>query len=591
MDTRQSARHRARLPWLGALVAAGLALGLPGVAQAKDYYVATTGSDSSAGTLEQPFATLQKGANVAMPGDTVYIRAGTYRVVTPAASYAGISFTRSGTSDTNRIRFWAYPGERPVFDFADLRISTTGYTAGFSVSGSWLHFKGFEITNVPMNTRSNNGMSVSDASNNIFELIDFHHNKGTGLFIGEGNGGHLVLNCDSHDNYDPDSTQGDGQNADGFGLHYQTSGAVSTFRGCRAWWNSDDGYDFISQEVPGVIENSWAFRNGYINSGAGRPADGNGTGFKVGSSKTGIRHVVRHNLAWANRANGFYANHSSGGNDWFNNTSYNNGTQYNLWASTWDAAGNRTDGVVLTGAKAHRMRNNIGFPDKNMYMEGVDTAFNTWDLDITPATSDFVSVDDTGAMGPREPDGSLPNLDLLKLRAGSPLIDKGTDVELEFAGAAPDLGALELGLTATGGQGGGSGASGSSGDGGVTGSSGSASGTAGATNEGGGTSTAGTASAAGGVTVAAGGSAGFTAGASYAAADDGVSDSGCSCRMLGKGSRRGLFESLGVLCVGVALRLRRKRPAATETERVRSQKGRDSRSRRVHHQSKHVPIS
>ncbi len=572
MDTRQSARHRAWLPWLSALVAAGLALGLPGLALAMDYYVATTGSDSSPGTLEQPFATLQKGAAVAMPGDTVYIRGGTYRVVTPATSYAGISITRSGTSDTNRIRFWAYEGERPVFDFADLRISTTEYTAGFSVSGSWLHFKGFEISNVPMNTRSNNGMSVSDASNNIFELIDFHHNKGTGLFIGKGNGGHLVLNCDSHDNYDPDSTQGDGQNADGFGLHYQTSGAVSTFRGCRAWWNSDDGYDFISQEVPGVIENSWAFRNGYINSGAGRPADGNGTGFKVGSSKTGIRHVVRHNLAWANRANGFYANHSSCGNDWFNNTSYNNGTQYNLWASTWDAAGNRTDGVVLTGAKAHRMRNNIGLPNKNTYMEGVDTGFNTWDLSITPAASDFVSVDDTGTMGPRQPDGSLPNLDFLELRAGSPLIDKGTDVELEFSGAAPDLGALEFGLTTTGGQGGGSGApassgsSSSSGDG-VAGSSGSGSGNAGAMNQGGGTSTAGTTSATGGGSVAAGG-AGFTAGgSSNSAADDTASDSGCSCRMLGKGSRRGLFELLGVLGVGVAVRLRRKRPAAAERSR------------------------
>ena len=137
-------------------------------------------------------------------------------------------------------------------------ISTTSYTNGFTVSGSYLHFKGLEITNVPMHMYSNNGMSVSNASNDIFELINFHHNNGTGLFIGKGSGGHRVLNCDSHDNYDPTSNQGDGQNADGFGLHYQTAGEVSTFSGCRAWWNSDDGYDFINQEVSGVIENSWA---------------------------------------------------------------------------------------------------------------------------------------------------------------------------------------------------------------------------------------------------------------------------------------------------------------------------------------------
>lgn len=570
MHARQIACRQARLSRLIVGVAAGLAFGSPGIALAEDYYVATTGSDAGPGTLERPFATLQKGAAVAMPGDTVYIRGGTYRVLTPATSYAGISFTRSGTSDTKRIRFWAYPGERPSFDFASLRISSTGYTAGFSVSGSWLHFKGFEISNVPMNTRSNNGMSVEGASNNIFELIDFHHNNGTGLFIGKGGGGHLVLNCDSHDNYDPDSTQGEGQNADGFGLHYQASGAVSTFRGCRAWWNSDDGYDFISQEVPGVIEHSWAFRNGYINSGAARPADGNGTGFKVGSSKTGIRHIVRSNLAWANRASGFYANHSSCGNDWFNNTSYNNGTQFNLLASTWNAAGNRTDGVVLTGAKAHRMRNNIGFPNRNTYMEGVDTAFNSWDLAITPAVSDFVSVDDTGAMGPRQPDGSLPNLDLLELRAGSRLIDKGTDVDLDFVGAAPDLGGLEFGLTTTGGQGGGSGASGSSAGEGIAGSSGGGSGNAGATNASGGSWTAGTTSASGGHSAgagagAAGRSAGSTAGKTGAAAGDTASDSGCSCRMLGKGSWRGPYEVYGVLGIlgfVFALRRDRKEPAA-----------------------------
>ena len=145
-------------------------------------------------------------------------------------------------------------------------------------------------------------------------------------------------------------------------------------RGCRAWWNSDDGYDLISQEVPVTIDNCWAMGNGYINSGAGRPADGNGNGFKAGSSKTGIRHVIRNSLAWGNRASGFYANHSSGGNDWFNNTAYMNGTQYNMLASPPDDSSLT---IILTGALAHKMRNNIGFPNKNSNMGGVDTMFNS----------------------------------------------------------------------------------------------------------------------------------------------------------------------------------------------------------------------
>ena len=551
-----------------------LSLGLlsPIDALATDYYVAPGGSDANPGTQAQPFASLQKGENVAQAGDTVYIRGGTYSIVTPATSGAGITFTKSGTSDTNRIRYWAYDGEVPIFDFSQMAISTTGYTHGFVVTGSYLHFKGLEIKGVPMNTRSNNGVAVNGGGHDIFELLDMHHNSGNGIFIGAGSGGHLVLNCDAHDNYDPTSTQGDGQNADGFGLHYQTSGATSTFRGCRAWWNSDDGYDFINQEVPGIIESSWAFSNGYIKSGTARPGAGNGNGFKVGSSKTGVRHIVRNNVAWKNVASGFYANHSSGGNDWFNNTSYSNGTQYNMLASD---PSDSSITIILMGSLVHKMRNNIGFPNKNSNMGGVDTAFNSWDLNITPAATDFASVSDTGAMGPRQADGSLPNLDFMKLPAGSKMIDKGTDVGLPFAGTAPDLGAYEYGA---GGATGTAGAAGTSAGGtaGALGMAGAAgSGTAGTPgSSAGGNGTAGGMPGASGATNTGGAQPGGSAGndglagntglgAASGSASASADSSGCSCKIAGSGEsgvqRGALWTALGMLAL-FANRRRRRAP-------------------------------
>jgi MYXO-CTERM domain-containing protein len=449
---------------------------------AAEYYVSTTGSDSNPGTQASPFATLTKGVSSAGAGDTVYIGGGTYY---PSG---GFTFSKSGTSDTNRIKYWAVPGEKPVFDFSKV----SGSPEAFTVSGSWLHFKGIEICNLPVNSGV---IGINNAHNDIMELMNMHHTQATGIFISHGTGGHLFLNCDSHDNYDPSSAQGDGQNADGFGVHYQAAGdgTSTTIRGCRAWWNSDDGYDFINQEVPVTIENSWAFGNGFSNYGAGKPADGNGNGFKIGSSKTGIRHLVQNNVAWGNKANGFYANHSSGGNTWYNNTSFQNGTQFNMLASTWSApngGGTRTDGVTLTGAAAHIMRNNLAFPNKNDYITGygVDTQFNSWDLNITPAAKDFLSITDptvggTGqalettspALGPRQADGSLPNVDFMKLAAGSAMIDKGKDVGLPFVGAAPDLGAYEFGATGTAGasgSGGATGAGGSPGTGGAVGTGG-----------------------------------------------------------------------------------------------------------------------
>ena len=54
-----------------------------------------------------------------------------------------------------------------------------------------------------------------------------------------------------------------------------------------------------------------------------------------------------------------------------------------------------------------------------------------------------------GMLGPRNADGSLPEVDFLKLKKGSRAIDQGEDVGLPFAGKAPDLGAFEYGMPAS----------------------------------------------------------------------------------------------------------------------------------------------
>lgn len=78
---------------------------------ASDYYVSPNGSDSNPGTLTQPFRTVQKCADVAIAGDTCYIRAGVYReTVRPA---------NSGVSGAP-ITFKPYNGELVVISGADV---------------------------------------------------------------------------------------------------------------------------------------------------------------------------------------------------------------------------------------------------------------------------------------------------------------------------------------------------------------------------------------------------------------------------------------------------------------------------------------
>src|SRR5215468_1035856 len=431
------------------LVAGALATLLgPARARGAEWYVSPSGSDSAAGSAAAPFATLSKANSSAAAGDTIWVHGGTYYITSQ------LVLSRSGTSDTNRTKIWAYTGETPVLDASRYVTSNTAADVPVVlVTGNWMHLRGLEIGNAKVGASGDHSYSLlrtKNSSNNTFELLNLHNGFGPGLFVDTGNGGNLILNCDSHDNYDQNGSQGDGQNGDGFGVHYQTSGPSTVIRGCRAWNDSDDGYDFISQEVPVTIEGSFAIMNG-------RGSGGNGNGFKIGSSQTGIRHIVQNNVAWKNKASGFYANHSTGGNTWYNNTSYMNGTQYNMLASSFDSSGNVTGTIVLTGSLVHIMRNNIGFPNRNSNMDGVDTMFNSWDLNLTPANADFASVTDPsvnmtgmgiegmGTMGPRQADGSLPNIDFLHLAANSKFIDKGTYVMLPYAGVAPDLGAYEYG--------------------------------------------------------------------------------------------------------------------------------------------------
>lgn len=84
---------------------------------AANYYVATDGSDSNAGTLEAPFATIQKARDVVrtaaassgFAGANVYIRGGTYEL----SSTITLGSADSGKEGA-RISYLNYPGEKPV---------------------------------------------------------------------------------------------------------------------------------------------------------------------------------------------------------------------------------------------------------------------------------------------------------------------------------------------------------------------------------------------------------------------------------------------------------------------------------------------
>ncbi|MEU8661583.1 right-handed parallel beta-helix repeat-containing protein [Actinoplanes philippinensis] len=406
------------------------------------WYVSPTGSDTAAGSQAAPFKSISRAQTAATAGDTVYLRAGTYAYTTATTGCASrtsvvdaITLNKSGASGSP-INYWNYPGEKVLFDFtgmtSDCRIK------GFDVTGSHLHLRGLEIKGVPQNNSLNHeswGVWISGSSN-TFEKLNTHHIMGPGVFIASGSD-NLVLNSDSHDNYDPYSSNGAGENADGFGAHIGAGRAGNVFRGCRAWWNTDDGFDLINAYSPVTIENSWAWRNGYLPQTT--TAAGNGAGFKAGGYggvyvSNGVKHTVRTSVAFLNRGPGFYSNHHPVANDYINNTAYSNGIGFNMLGI------NSSGAAVGLGT----LRNNIAYGGTlTASLSGTTASNNSWNLGVTMSDSQFRSVATTGWNVSRQSDGSLPALTSLHLAAGSTLIDKGVNAGLPYNGSAPDVGAFE----------------------------------------------------------------------------------------------------------------------------------------------------
>jgi len=401
-------------------------------------FVSTTGSDTSAGTFNFPFATVSKGLSVAQAGDTVFVRGGRYSLASP------IALSTSGLDTNTRRNLYAYGSERPVLDFSSMAFSSSN--RGINLSGNYWHIKGLDIYKA-----GDNGMYTS-GSYNIVELCVFHENRDGGCQVGGGASYNQYINCDSYSNYDSTGNSATaGGNADGFAPKMDV-GTGNYFYGCRSWQNSDDGWDGYmrpSDDITTTIENCWSFMNGYLKDGVTTYPSMNGNGIKMGGSDN-TPHTLRHNmivkncLAFLNKAKGFDQNNNVGSMTLLNCTSYNNGI------GTSGGAYNFSTPLTLALAKILTVENCISYVYTKSpgYTFGTQTspvfAADSWLSPFADATAaDFISIDTTGVRGPRKADGSLPEINFMHLARGSQFINTGTNVGLPFNGSAPDLGCFE----------------------------------------------------------------------------------------------------------------------------------------------------
>jgi hypothetical protein len=478
---------RLLLPLLLALFAAGCAVSVSGQPEASVYtppapawppdewpegtwFVAPDGDDAFNGSFEMPFATITRAQQAAQAGDTVYIRGGVYAVqeewaTNRTSDWASVFMMSKSGEAGKRINYWGYPGERPVFDFTAVtpgdppseKFPGLRRVQAFYVTGSWLHFKNFEIVGLQVritgHTQSE-GFRLSGGSYNIIENIAVHDGMGNGVYLSAGSY-NLILNCDAYRNWDTVSEGGFGENTDGFGCHPATGSVGNVFRGCRAWLNSDDGFDCISAWEAVTYEHCWSFWNGYSQNEDGSLVKrANGLGFKGGGWGMGPddtnpvnfknpipNHIYRFNLASRNGVAGFHANYHMSGDYWYHNTSVYNPENFNMLARL------SIEKPVAVPGWGHVVKNNVSYRQTksgpeiiNVQWDECDVANNTFDLGLVLTDADFLSVDDSELTRPRKDNGDLPDIDFMRPAPGSQLIDRGIPVGFAYRGAAPDLG-------------------------------------------------------------------------------------------------------------------------------------------------------
>jgi hypothetical protein len=404
-----------------------LILFVASTAYCSEYYVDPNGNDSNDGSIDHPFKTIPTAVTAASAGDTIYLRGVSHMYTTT------INLSVSGTADAKYYMF-ADPRDanRPVLDFSGM--ADADGNRGIRLSGSYWYIKGLDIKGA-----GDNGMNMN-GSNNIIEFCSFYENRDTGLQLDNGAANNEIINCDSY--YNCDSTQGD---ADGFAPKL-TVGTGNYFYGCRAWQNSDDGWDgylkstvTYPDDMTTILENCWCFKNGYLKSGA-VATNGNGNGYKMGGSDAkDFRHnfILKKCLSFSNKAKGFDQNSNKGSMTLYNCTAFSNG-----------GANYSINTFPLATGKTARVTNSVYFTGSNTLNALVVQTTDSWQSPFVVSSADFVNTNPAAAYGARKADGSLPDINFMHLAAGSDLINGGTkdaNVTWFYYGSKPDLGYFEYG--------------------------------------------------------------------------------------------------------------------------------------------------
>ncbi len=355
------------------------------VARAGNKYVsALLGSDSYAGTFQNPFATIQKAADLTIPGDTVFIMNGTY-LPTKTGVQDILDIKRSGTA-AKYITYKAYPGHTPKLK-GSINLTWQVWCA-IAIDASYIIVDGLEVEGNNANLTYQIGyQGYLDYSNGIKDFVKLSRTEMGGVSIGKNlpktitpsQAVHhiIVRNCKLHD------CGGNG----GSKCDYVTFENNIVYNNCWYSYNAGSGLSILGPvDIDTITSYKIFIRNNIVyNNKTLVPweqinafSDGNGiildinNGTQFGNTFTyNGRYLLTNNVCYNNGGGGIHA-YLAKHIDIINNTCYNNGTVVGY--PEIDANGSADVRVynnimyARTGASCNG--NDAGIYDYNLYYNG-----------------------------------------------------------------------------------------------------------------------------------------------------------------------------------------------------------------------------
>jgi parallel beta-helix repeat protein len=436
---------------------------------ANTYYIATVdnnGHDANSGSISAPWATLSRAVKAMKPGDTVYLRGGTYQWSTIVWD-TDYGFP-SGTDEAHRITIARYPGEKPIWKiqpdpsggpslavrmwranyvtFDGLTIDGTngsnglgGYTsANYTsvpvpgahnifelrdwISGNWPGPHHITIKNCELSHTAYDAINIANTSHHVLFQNNYVHHIGK---VSVAN----VVYLSGHDNIIEGNTFQDVASSIGIWAHDPSGTANDNI--VRYNMIIRAGYYWAPTLENG--DNKWGSPSFHWDGIRNRQGSVSfHQGIWIGS---GSRNLIYNNVI-IDSPGGILVGHSANdsGNQVYNNTIYGNTAQI---PSAYSPSEYNSGIAVVNGSGAIVRNNIVWMPGSSM--QG---------LYISPTATGTIA-DHNLFVDPQFVNSSAHDF---RLRAGSPAIDKGVSlspVATDFDGLARpqgvafDIGAYE----------------------------------------------------------------------------------------------------------------------------------------------------